>query len=103
MRLQRPHGIAAPRSTPLWGVAIGAAGGGVYWVGALVWPTSIAVVLSMLAMALLSPVVDSERSDSTPLGIVFAVLIRYNALMALSAAKLPFALPANLALGLIMI
>ncbi len=36
-------------------------------------------------------------------GLVFSVLIKYNALMALSAASLPFALPANLALGLIMI
>ena len=34
---------------------------------------------------------------------VFAVFVKYNALMALSAASLPFALPANLALGLIMI
>ncbi len=37
------------------------------------------------------------------MGFVFTVLIKYNALMALSAASLPFALPANLALGLIMI
>jgi hypothetical protein len=34
---------------------------------------------------------------------VFCLLIKYNALMSLSAAKLPFALPSNLALGLIMI
>jgi len=34
---------------------------------------------------------------------VFAVLLKYNALMALSAASLPFPLPANLALGLFMI
>jgi hypothetical protein len=36
-------------------------------------------------------------------GFVFAVFVKYNALMALSAASVPFALPANLALGLIMI
>ena len=34
---------------------------------------------------------------------VFYVLIKYNALMALSAAQLPFAVPPNVALGLIMI
>jgi hypothetical protein len=34
---------------------------------------------------------------------VFAVLVKFNALMALSAANLPYPLPANLALGLIMI
>ena len=34
---------------------------------------------------------------------VFAVLLKYNALMALSAASLPFPLPANVALGLVMI
>ena len=38
-----------------------------------------------------------------PFGFVFAVLLKYNALMALSAASLPFPLPANLALGLFMI
>jgi len=35
--------------------------------------------------------------------LVFALLVKYNALMALSAANLPFALPANVALGVIMI
>jgi hypothetical protein len=34
---------------------------------------------------------------------VFAVLVKFNALMALSGANLPYHLPANLALGLIMI
>ena len=34
---------------------------------------------------------------------MFALFIKYNVLMALSAANLPFASPANLALGLIMI
>ncbi len=34
---------------------------------------------------------------------MFAILVKYNALMALSAASLPFPLPANVALGLIMI
>jgi hypothetical protein len=34
---------------------------------------------------------------------VLCLLIKYNALMALSAAKLPFAVPANIPLALIMI
>ena len=34
---------------------------------------------------------------------MFALFIKYNVLMALSAANLPFALPENFALGLIMI
>jgi len=94
---------------PLFGVLIGAAGGGVYWLGAQIWPTSIAVVLAMLATTLLSPGSGADLHagaralPSELLGIVFAVLIKYNALMALSAANLPYALPANVALGLIMI
>jgi cobalamin synthase len=54
MSTQRRHWATAPRFTPLLGVLIGAAGGGVYWLGAQIWPTSIAVVLAMLATALLS-------------------------------------------------
>ncbi len=37
------------------------------------------------------------------IGSVLLLLLKYNALMALSAASLPFALPANVALGFIMI
>jgi adenosylcobinamide-GDP ribazoletransferase len=104
--------ITAPRFMPLFGVLIGAAAGGIYWLGAQVWPTSIAVVLSMLATELLSAGIDSPAGTGAraaadgsfgSVGFVFAVLVKYNALMALSAASLPFALPANLALGLIMI
>ena len=109
MSTQRRHWVTAPRFTPLLGVLIGAAGGGVYWLGAQLWPTSIAVVLAMLATALLSagsgarPAAGARALPSELLGIVFAVLMKYNALMALSAANLPYPLPANLALGLIMI
>jgi adenosylcobinamide-GDP ribazoletransferase len=111
MNTQRRPLIAAPRFTPLWGVLIGAVGAGVYWISAQLWPASIAVILSMLATQLFSArmgpgaTVDSTApsSDRELLGRVFAVLVKYNALMALSAASLPFALPANLALGLIMI
>ncbi len=111
MNTQRRPLIAAPRFTPLWGVLIGAVGGGVYWISAQLWPTSIAVILSMLATHLLSarmaPGATADSATPTPdrelLGMVFVVLVEYNALMALSAASLPFALPANLALGWIMI
>jgi cobalamin synthase len=111
MNTQRRPLIVAPRFTPLWGVLIGAVGGGVYWISAQLWPTSIAVILSMLATNLLSawgdPDATADSTAPTPdrelLGMVFAVLVKYNALMALSAASLPFALPANLALGWIMI
>ena len=95
----------APRFMPLWGVAIGAVGGLVFWLGAQVWPASIAVVLSMLATARLSADSETDRraANVSMVGFVLALLLKYNALMALSAANLPFALPANLALGLIMI
>jgi adenosylcobinamide-GDP ribazoletransferase len=113
--------LTAPRFLPLAGAAVGAVGGGIYWLGAQVWPTSVAVVVSMLATVLLSARMGGAlgtprgtvgtpgdaAGTQTPalgvLGLVFAVLLKYNALMALSAASLPFALPANVALGLIMI
>jgi len=109
MSTQRRHWATAPRFTPLLGVLIGAAGGGVYWLGAQIWPTSIAVVLAMLATALLSAssgagsVAGAQTPRTELLAIVFALLIKYNALMALSAANLPYRVPANVALGLIMI
>jgi len=111
MSTQRRHWVTAPRFTPLWGVLIGAVGGGIYWLGAQIWPTSIAVVLAMLATALPSAAsgagvgvgAGARALPSELLGIVFTVLIKYSALMALSAANLPYPLPANVALGLIMI
>jgi cobalamin synthase len=98
----------APRWSPLVGAAIGALGGAVYWFGAQLWPTSIAVLLSMLATALLAASARSAAAADSgtgmgTVGIVFTLLIKYDALMALSAANLAVALPANLALGLIMI
>jgi adenosylcobinamide-GDP ribazoletransferase len=118
---------AAPRFLPLVGALIGAIGGGVYWVGAQIWPTSIAVVLSMLATALLPAGAGAglgaaagvgagatvgagartgegaPASNSELLGFVFGLLMKFNALMALSAANLPYPLPANVALGVIMV
>ena len=117
--------LTAPRFLPLVGAAVGAVGGGIYWLGAQLWPTSVAVVVSMLATTLLSvrvggavdatvgtpgdavgtpvPTVGTPVPGLGSLGIVFAVLLKYNALMALSAASLPFPLPAYVALGLIMV
>ena len=115
MSTQWRHRVAAPRFTPLLGVLIGAVGGALYWLGTQIWPTSIAVILSMLATTLLSTVLGagagtaagtnlrSWAADTGSVGVVFAILVKYNALIALSAATLPFALPADMALGLIMI
>jgi adenosylcobinamide-GDP ribazoletransferase len=103
MSTQWRHRVTAPRFTPLVGVFIGAVGGGVYWLAAQIWPTSIAVILSMLATTLLLSAGSSAGAGAGSVGFVFAILVKYNALMALSAANVPFALPANFALGLIMI
>ena len=90
---------------PLIGALIGALGGTIYWLGMQVWPSSVAVILSMASTALLTaqmqggmPAARLEASSW-----MLCLLIKYNALMALSAAKLPFAVPANVPLGFIMI
>ena len=90
--------------TPLIGILVGALGGAIYWLAAQIWPSSVAVILSMAATALLT----TEFRDATATRLdlisrVLCLLIKYDALMALSAAKLPFAMPANLPLALIMI
>lgn len=107
MNAERRAWTAAPRFQPLLGAAVGAMGAGVYWASAQVWPTSVAVVLSMLAMAVLSPrmgaALTEQAASATVLGWVFTVLIKYNALMGLSTASLPFAVPADVALGIFMI
>jgi cobalamin synthase len=116
------HRLAAPRILPLVGAAVGAVGGGAYWAGAQIWPASVAVIIAMLVTAWLSPWLspclgaslsglrnaspgraDAQTSAPATLIIVFAVFIKFNALMALSAANLSFPLPANLALGLILV
>jgi hypothetical protein len=95
----------AAKFAPLIGALIGALAGALYWLGVQIWPANVAVILSMTATALLT----TEFSNTSPatridlLSRVFCLLIKYNALMSLSAAKLPFAVPANFALGLIMI
>ncbi len=112
--------LPAPRYLPLIGGAVGAVGGAVYWVSAQFWPTSVAVILAMFATATLTdwlgvaltlpasrqataPATSPSARVSPPYEYVFAVFIKFNLLMALSAANLPFPLPANLALGLILI
>ncbi|MGO9935605.1 MAG: hypothetical protein ACLPV8_27875 [Steroidobacteraceae bacterium] len=89
---------------PLLGALIGTLGGAAYWLGAQIWTSNVALMVSMTGTALLT-----TGSSGAPLARidllsrVLCLLIKYNALMSLSAAKLPFAVPANLALGLIMI
>ena len=115
-------GAAALRLSPVVGAAVGAAGGLTYWGAAGIWPSSIAVVLAMLIGAALDPQRDilppgrpmpsrdaassREGAWSPPWGWVPAVLIvllKYDSLMALSAAKLPYALPPNVSLGIVMV
>jgi adenosylcobinamide-GDP ribazoletransferase len=89
---------------PLIGILIGALGGAIYWLAVQIWPSSVAVILSMGATVLLTTEfhgLPATRLDL--LGRVLCLLIKYNALMALSAAKLPFSAPPNVALALIMI
>jgi cobalamin synthase len=89
---------------PLPGILIGALGGAIYWLAVQIWPSSVAVILSMAATALLTT--EFRALPATRLDVmsrVLCLLIKYNALMALSAAKLPFTVPANVPLALIMI
>ena len=89
---------------PPYGILIGASGGAVYWLAAQIWPSSVAVILSVALTAVLTTdfrAMPAARFDL--LSRVLCLLIKYNALMALSAAKLPFAVPANVPLALIMI
>jgi len=93
------------RYVPVAGMLVGVIGGAVYWVAAQFWPSSVAVVLSLFATALIGGI-GSEDSIAKfqPVWLdVFVLFIKYNALMALTAANLPFSVPANLTLGLIMV
>lgn len=94
---------AAVRFVPLVGIGLGLVAATVYWLAAQIWPTSVAVVLAMLSTTLLT--LNGEESQPRLGGAywVIVVLIKYNALMALSAAYLPLVLPAYFALGLIMV
>lgn len=83
------------RFAPLVGACIGILGGCVYWLAVQFWPSSVALILSMAATALATAQLRGSA--------IFYLLLKYNVLMALSSAKLPFAVPANLPLGLIMV
>jgi adenosylcobinamide-GDP ribazoletransferase len=112
------HPGAAARYVPVAGALLGALGGGVYWLATQLWPSSVAVILSMLATTVVSGIARGTLIAGRPngesgrnsglrafgmLGLMFALLLKYNVLMALSAANVPFAVPSNTALGLIMI
>jgi adenosylcobinamide-GDP ribazoletransferase len=90
---------------PLYGALIGSLSGAIYWLAVQIWPSSVAVILAMAATALLTAQVrgglPATRLDVTI--SLLSLLIKYNALMALSAAKLPFAVAPNVPLALIMI
>jgi cobalamin synthase len=93
------------RYQPLVGVLVGAVGGAVYWLAAQLWPSSVAVVLSLIAIEWLNGRVSKDSFAGSALGWtdLFVLLTKYNVLMALTAANLGFPVPANVALGLIMI
>jgi cobalamin synthase len=92
-----PH--EATRLVPLVGILVGLCGAAVYWLGSQAWPTSVAVVLSMLATTLL----DGRGRGFGAVYWIFVLLVKYNALMALSAANVPVPLPPFVTLGLIMV
>jgi adenosylcobinamide-GDP ribazoletransferase len=93
------------RYLPVVGILVGVIGGAVYWAAAQFWPSSVAVVLSLFATALIGGGGSEDSiANFRPAWLdVFVLLIKYNALMALTSANLAFPVPANLALGLIMV
>jgi cobalamin synthase len=103
--LQAMRVPAPTKFAPLVGLFIGAVSGAIYWLASQLWPSSIASLLAMLASTFLT----SETRNYSPatltevLSQVFYLLLKYAVLLALSAAKLPFAVPANVGLGLIMV
>jgi cobalamin synthase len=103
----RDNGVSRSvgRFASLTGLSVGALSGCVYWLAVQLWPSSVALMLSILAGTLLSNEMRQAASANRMemLGQVFYVLIKYNVLMALSAANLPFAAPPNTPLCLIMI
>jgi hypothetical protein len=89
----------AARYLSLARIVVGALGAAVYWAAAQVWPTSIAVILCMLATTL----IDGRARFTASWQGVFVLLVKFNALMALSSASSPIPLPPFLTLGLILI
>lgn len=111
----RDHGIrqllnvmrtpAPTKFAPLVGLFIGAVGGAAYWLSAQLWLSSIALVFCLLAGALLTnDLRDSGGASRLELlSQLFYVILKYNVLMALTAARLPFAAPPNSSVPLIVI
>jgi cobalamin synthase len=93
----------AARLVPLAGIVVGAAGGAVYWLASQLWPASIAVILAVLTTSAVGAASADAFAGRPSVAPVFWVLIKYNALIALSAAKLPFVVPEHLTVGLLMI
>ena len=91
------------RFVPAVGVYLGLIAAVVYWAAAQLWPASLAVVLSMAATVLMTAARHPPRAGLGAVYWVFVLLMKYNALMALSAASVPLPLPAYCALGLIMV
>jgi cobalamin synthase len=93
------------RYLPVAGILVGVIGGAVYWVAAQFWPSSVAVVLSLFAAELIGGAASEDSiANFRPAWLdVFVLLIKYNALMALTTANLAFSVPTNCALGLIMV
>ena len=89
----------ALRLLPLAGIVLGVGGGAIYWLGSQLFPTSVAVILALFALSML----EFRAAGIGARFSIFIVLIQYNALMALSAAHVPMALPPYLTLGLIMV
>jgi adenosylcobinamide-GDP ribazoletransferase len=87
------------------GALIGLSGGAVYWLAMQLWPTSVAVILAM-AMTTLASVSAGAAwpgGGRDSFSQALYLMIKYSILMALSAAKLPFAAPPEAAMALIMI
>jgi cobalamin synthase len=91
------------RFVPLAGIVLGVAAAAIYWLASQVWPSSIAVVLAMLATSAVTAPAGRAAGPRSAVQEIFFLLIKYNSLMALSAAKLPFAVPEHMTLGLIMV
>lgn len=125
--MRRPAAAGAPASAlphqatrffPLVGLLIGGVAAGVYALGAQIWPANVALVLSMLASVSITanfaeesaraaaPAMAGRAPRSAPLGAaywVFLLLVKYNTLMALTAAHGPLPMPLYVTMGVIMI
>lgn len=93
------------RFAPLVGALIGLSGGAIYWLALQLWPTSVAVILAMAITTLASVSAGAAwpGGGRESFSQALYLMIKYSILMALSAAKLPFAAPPEAAMGLIMI